>query len=278
MNVKKLKLSDIEIDGGTQMRAEIDQAAVAEYAERMEEGDHFPPLDVFTDGATYWLAGGFHRFHAASKAGFIDFPCTVHKGVLRDAVLFAVADNQRHGLRRSNADKRRAVEALLGDAEWAKWSDRKIAEHAGVSNNLVSEMRRSLSSDDSEGEGRIYITKHGTVATMKPRKTTEKSIVDADTGEVLDNAAVLKTTVERYDADDDDDTETGYTPPVEHEDRKGRERLAPFKQAKSVLKYIWLDPHDLRKTAQHILDEVGPEICAQLADELIAAKKGHSNG
>ena len=32
----------------------------------------------------------------------------------------------------TNADKRRAVETLLNDAEWATWSDREIARQCGV--------------------------------------------------------------------------------------------------------------------------------------------------
>lgn len=47
------------------------------------------------------------------------------------------------------------------------WSDRAIAKHVGVSNNFTSEMRRSLSSDDSDvPTDRTYTTKHGTTATM----------------------------------------------------------------------------------------------------------------
>lgn len=72
--------------------------------------------------------------------------------------------NSQHGLRRTNEDKRRAVMTLLQDAEWGGWSDREIARRAGVSNNFVSILRSSLSSNDSGP--RTYTTKHGTVATM----------------------------------------------------------------------------------------------------------------
>lgn len=44
-------------------------------------------------------------------------------------------------------DKRRAVETLLNDEEWVKWSDGKIAEQAAVSQNFVSDVRRQLKSD-----------------------------------------------------------------------------------------------------------------------------------
>jgi hypothetical protein len=42
-------------------------------------------------------------------------------------VLYTVGANATHGLRRSNADKRRAVSMLLDDPEWAQWSNLAIA-------------------------------------------------------------------------------------------------------------------------------------------------------
>lgn len=56
-----LKISDIIIDGGTQPRAACEASRVDEYASDMKEGAVFPPVDVFYDGAKYWLADGFHR-------------------------------------------------------------------------------------------------------------------------------------------------------------------------------------------------------------------------
>ncbi|MEO6960160.1 MAG: hypothetical protein ABI081_09285, partial [Burkholderiaceae bacterium] len=42
----------------------------------------------------------------------------------------------------TNADKRKAVNAMLADAEWSQWSDRKIAEQCGVSASFVGAMRK----------------------------------------------------------------------------------------------------------------------------------------
>jgi predicted Fe-S protein YdhL (DUF1289 family) len=52
------------------------------------------------------------------------------------------------------------VESLLGDQEWVKWSDRKVAEQAAVSDNLVREVRKQLresrsSKDDDTDQPRI---------------------------------------------------------------------------------------------------------------------------
>lgn len=43
-----------------------------------------------------------------------------------------------------NADKRRAVETLLRDEEWSKWSDREVAKRAGVSHLFVANLRKQV--------------------------------------------------------------------------------------------------------------------------------------
>lgn len=62
---------------------------------------------------------------------------------MRDAILFSVGVNSSHGLRRTNADKRRSVMRLLDDAEWSTWSDREIARRCGVSQPFVGNLRPS---------------------------------------------------------------------------------------------------------------------------------------
>lgn len=144
-----LAIDLIRTDGGTQMRAEINQETYFDYRDKWLAGIEFDPIDVFHDGAEYWLADGFHRFYGAREAKRASIPAKVHKGTQRDAILFATGANAAHGLRRTNADKRKAVESLLNDEEWVSWSDHKIAEHAAVSQNFVSDVRRQLKSDFS---------------------------------------------------------------------------------------------------------------------------------
>jgi hypothetical protein len=144
IGVVELPLSLIRTNGGTQSRAEINTAIVTEYAELMEDGTLFPSLTVFYDGEAYWLADGFHRYAAAKRLDYPRILCDVRQGTQRDAVLFSVGANAAHGLNRTNADKRRAVEKLLSDPEWSQWSDRKIAKACGVSHTLVSDMRPAI--------------------------------------------------------------------------------------------------------------------------------------
>jgi N6-adenosine-specific RNA methylase IME4 len=160
----RIAISDVKRDTSAQPRCEIDLATVADYAEAMRAGTTFPPVVVFEDGADHWLVDGFHRIQAAETAGLQEIAATVHPGTLRDAVLYSAGANAVHGLRRTSADKRRAVETLLKDPEWVKWSDREIARRCAVSVMTVSRAREvSLSQSDSE---RTYTTKHGTTATM----------------------------------------------------------------------------------------------------------------
>jgi hypothetical protein len=148
----RLPYPQIRTDGGTQMRAGLNEETAGEYAEELRRGAVFPPVVVFFDGTVYWLGDGFHRVRAYFLAHGEEavVPCEVRPGTRRDAVLCAAGANAVHGLRRTNADKRRAVEALLRDEEWGQWSDREIARRCHVSHNFVSELRRALSSDDRE--------------------------------------------------------------------------------------------------------------------------------
>ncbi len=139
----EITLSDIQ-DGGAQMRVEMKPDVVREYADEMAAGAIFPPVVVYHDGSSYWLADGFHRVAAARKIERETFDAEVREGGDRDAILHGIGSNASHGLRRSQADKRRAVERLLRDEEWSKWSDRKIAKVAKVDHKTVAKVRRDL--------------------------------------------------------------------------------------------------------------------------------------
>lgn len=166
--VKKINLAAIRIDGGTQARVEINTDTVSEYAEAIRSGAELPPVVVFHDGAEHWLADGFHRFHAHKSAEKVSISAEVRDGTKRDAVLFSLGANGTHGMRRTNADKRKAVETMLADADWSQWSDNQIAKTCGVSHPFVGAIRSSLETVTSEKPAeRTYTTKHGTTAVMK---------------------------------------------------------------------------------------------------------------
>jgi hypothetical protein len=64
--VVKLRLDLIRLNAGTQTRAHLCDATVAEYAEAMVRGDRFPPVVAFQQNGELLLADGFHRVKKAS--------------------------------------------------------------------------------------------------------------------------------------------------------------------------------------------------------------------
>jgi len=142
---KSLPVDQIRTDGDTQNRRSVNDETVADYAEIWKnDPPPFPPIDVFHDGADYWCADGFHRLHSAISANRVIISCKIHKGGARDAFLFGCHANARHGLRRTNADKRFATERLLSDDEWGKLPLNEIAELAGVTRRYVNQCKLLL--------------------------------------------------------------------------------------------------------------------------------------
>ena len=145
MITQNLSPDQIRTDGSTQPRRSVNPATCREYRERMEAGDQFPPIEVFFDGTDYWLTDGFHRLDAHQGA-HPDEPitCQIHQGSLSEARWHSYGVNRTHGLRRTNADKARAVRSALCHPMGAEKSDRQIAEHVGVSHATVIKYRNKL--------------------------------------------------------------------------------------------------------------------------------------
>lgn len=189
MSVKKIELTRIRMDGGTQVRAGLSHSLVSEYAELMRDKDkrgEFPPVKVVYDGTDYWLADGFHRVEAAKAAKWKSVGCEILEGSKRDAILVGAESNRCHGARMTNADKKSLACRLLEDAEWSQWSNRKLADLCGASEAFVRGLRagslRTVRSEepaepakDPENTQVRYISKHGTVSQMSvPKKPRER--------------------------------------------------------------------------------------------------------
>ncbi len=187
----RLPLNMIRTDGGTQVRAKLNQKVIQEYGEQMQQGHSFPPIVVFFDGSCYWLTDGFHRVHAALGIWFTEFKVDLKMGSLREAILFAVGANAVHGLRRTTEDKRQAVMMMLQDEEWGKWSDHEvarvrdrshryadpcgIAKYTQTSHPFVAKVRSEFTGNISSE--RVYTTKHGTPATMNTSRIGKSNLV-----------------------------------------------------------------------------------------------------
>jgi hypothetical protein len=208
----QVKIDQIRADGGTQIRSIIAYDDVKEYAAEMKRGVRFPAIVVFFDGTDYWLADGFHRLNAAMELGEKKtIACTVKKGTVRDARLYACASNTSHGLPRTNRDKRRAVETLLNDTEWSKWSDREIAKRCAVHHSLVSRVRGQLSVAKRQMRGKD-------ATTVKTRRGGAEYEMDTSGLRRSDGNGRARPTTERKSAgpveDDETEEEAPRAPPV----------------------------------------------------------------
>lgn len=139
-----IDMSVVRIDGDTQPRTAINPGIVQEYAEALQAGVEFPAVTVVHDGATHWLVDGFHRFFAHRRLSRPRIKAEVLAGELADARWLSVAANKAHGLRRNNEDKVKAVVRALRLRP--DLSNAAIAEHVGVSEEMVRQRRMQLDS------------------------------------------------------------------------------------------------------------------------------------
>lgn len=139
MNMLKLKIEDLNTRD-LQTRAALNEDTVVDYAEAMERGDKFPAVTVFTDGADYYLADGFHRVEALRRIGKKSVMAELQNGEYKDALLYALKANSTHGLRRTNADKRHALEMAWNAREHlfgGEPSNALLADTCGVTRQWV---------------------------------------------------------------------------------------------------------------------------------------------
>jgi hypothetical protein len=168
MNARTIPLADVVDDTAAQMRvAGINPVIVDEYARAMQEGATLPAIIVFYDGDAYHVADGFHRVAAARQAKLEEILAEVRDGSARHAVLAAAGANAAHGIRRTNADKRHAIERLLADPEWGRWSDHEIARASHVDHKTVGRVRREVTGEFSSERTVTYRDRHGNLSQMR---------------------------------------------------------------------------------------------------------------
>jgi hypothetical protein len=149
MVTKTLSIDLLRIDADTQARVAISGETVDDYAEVIEGEKKWPlgAIDVFYDGTDYFVADGFHRTLAAIRVKRASIPCRIHRGTAKDARLFGMTANDKHGLRMSQADKRNCVEWLLDNG--GKMKQAEIAEKAGVDLRTVSRVVADRKSENT---------------------------------------------------------------------------------------------------------------------------------
>lgn len=139
----KIPLNSIERDESLQMRVKpVNQAIVREYAAAMKAGAVFPAIVLFVDEkGRHWPGDGWHRILAVESLALSEIESDVQSGGRWAAFKYALGANDRHGLRRTHADKAKAVTQALNDPEIRQMSDREIGRLCGVDHKTVGKMR-----------------------------------------------------------------------------------------------------------------------------------------
>ena len=162
---KVMNIGALVMDQRLQSRVEISEEAVSDYAEALLGGADFPPVLVYFDSINYYLTDGYHRVLAHKRAEKVSILCEVVNGSITDAIFRSTGVNTDHGMRRTYADKRKAVMTLLDDFAWQGMSNTQIAKHCGVSPSFVSELRKGAGKDT--GDTVKYKTPSGKVMEKK---------------------------------------------------------------------------------------------------------------
>jgi hypothetical protein len=69
-----------------QTRENPDGKTIAGYKERMDAGESFPPITVYSDGSVHYFVDGFHRLEAAIQCGRSEVQVQVIEGDRKTAV------------------------------------------------------------------------------------------------------------------------------------------------------------------------------------------------
>lgn len=136
-----VKLHYIEKDMALQIRCQNDVDQIDNLCAAIEEGHDIPPVDLFWDETAkrYFIGDGWHRILAYEQRGWEDIPAIVHQGGRPAALKHALGANASHGLRRTNKDKRRAIE--IATSEFPRLSNVAIAELCKVTDKTVARYR-----------------------------------------------------------------------------------------------------------------------------------------
>ena len=234
-----------KIQKGHQARAAINEATVSEYAKHIEDGGEFPPIVVYFDSKEYHLADGYHRLLASERIGCLDILEEVRIGTSRDALKHALGANAYHGLPRTNADKRNAVEIALDDSEWSRLSTRDIAKLCNVSHNLVAEIQRE------RNPVKNTVVKESSVIGLQP-----SDIPNINRNENVQPTSMAKPT-ECANSDDDTETDFGNIPATESHEPSPPTREEELESQNKELADLL---HDYQKAHTPDLDEKLSEI------------------
>ena len=110
-------IDEITIDQELQVRDFMRKEKVEEYAQRIEDGAHFPPIHCGRlkggDGTIY-LVDGFHRFEAYKIAGVEQVECEVAEyDEWRVMYAYAFRANNSHGINMDEHEEESGLDKII---------------------------------------------------------------------------------------------------------------------------------------------------------------------
>lgn len=140
-----LDIRELVIDPRLQMRVTgTDNEHADDLARVIKKRGKVPRIKVrHVEGIGNLVTDGFHTVEGYKRAGKQHVPVALKTGTYEEAIADAAGANRGHlALKRTNADRRRAVQVMV--VNFPNWSNRKIAVHVGVGDDLVEDIRTTL--------------------------------------------------------------------------------------------------------------------------------------
>ena len=131
-------IGKIVVDLRLQVRQSLNAEKVEEYAQRMKDGAHFPPIHCgYVDGEdTLYVVDGFHRLAACKACGMCDVEVIIQAFTSRDDMYeYAFHANNIHGINLTDEEIREGIIRII--KMHPEESTRKLAERCGCSNATV---------------------------------------------------------------------------------------------------------------------------------------------
>lgn len=176
--VMMLEMDRIIVDSRLQIRSQMDEEKIKEYATLMKEKNvDFPPLSVgyFPSGRPdmYYLIDGFHRYEAAkrlnAKAIWVKQK-TYHS--MNEMYIDALRYNVAHGLPLTREEKTDAIATIILQNQNATLKE--LSRWCGVSKSTVARIRKELS---QMGKLKLDGTTTGEDGKQRKQKYAERKAV-----------------------------------------------------------------------------------------------------
>jgi hypothetical protein len=169
----RLALDHITLDSRLQSR-QLRTGVVKGYLAVLRRGEELPPVVVVHDGNDiYYLIDGYHRVAATRQLlGIEDISVEIIAGTYADALWLSWRANRNHGLRRTQKETCRAIQAAITHPRWSRESDRAIAQHIGCDHKTVGAMRRKCTAGE-------FPTENVTQGLRPPSGPSKSKILEA---------------------------------------------------------------------------------------------------